>query len=105
MEYSQLAYSVILIQHSEVRACVRLLSSLFLQMKRRTECCAGYDGGRQRIEEPTALIPDVGDEGRQCGRSNNILLIKVPAYDRFDESNREKEREKEREREREAQRG
>ena len=34
------------------------------------------DDDRQRVEEPFALIPDVGNRGRQCGSANIILELK-----------------------------
>ena len=35
--------------------------------------CMQTDDDRQRVEDPRALIPDVGSGGRQCGSVNNIL--------------------------------
>ena len=40
------------------------LSLLSSSRKTNQECCIRTDGGRQRVEDPHALIPNVGNEGR-----------------------------------------
>ena len=53
--------------------CLSLLGS---SRKPKQECCMQIDEGRQLVEEPRALIPDVENGGRQCGSANNNLVMK-----------------------------
>ena len=50
------------------------LSLLGSSRKTNQELCMRTDDGRQRVEKPQALIPDVGNGGRQCESTNNIYV-------------------------------
>ena len=71
------------------------LSLLGSSRKTNQECCIRIDDGRQRVEDPRALIPDVGDGGHQCGSGKNILYwgTLYASVIVYTQSERERERE------------
>ena len=69
--------------------CLSLLGS---SRRPNQECCMRTDEGRQRVEEPFALIPDVGNVGRECGSASNILWFYKPYVQVMEDTQRERER-------------
>ena len=104
-EYSQLAYSEWWSNAARFEPVFAFFLLCFFKwrektnavqtrMKRKTECCAGWDDGRQRVEEPSSDTKCCR-QGRQCGRSSTIRFYLSTCIWQLYESHTEIERERE----------